>query len=284
MAKRRRKPRNLYDLDIVIPVYGRADFLGKCLDALDSATFAEIKARIIIVDDQGPDQEALDILYQSLNGKARLVRNSQNLGFPATVNAGVKAGNAPLILILNTDVELQPGAIIAMVDEFKDPQVGVVGPKLLFPPDGSSPYGPAGTIQHAGLAVRFNGEIAHANIGWGADHPKVNERREMQAVTGACLMTRRSVWRGVIELYQQAGDPSGAMNVVYSPGTYEDAEYCLAARSLDYKVVYQPAAVAYHSVGGSSADIGGGYPLSRNEMIFRARCGGMLAWDEWRYT
>lgn len=290
MAKRkakqkRRKPRNLYQLDIVIPVYGQPGLLEKCLASIDE-TIGDIKARIIVVDDQGPEQDKLQTIYQSLNGAHRIIRNPENQGFPATVNRGVQAGNAPLVLLLNSDVVLKPGCLQAMLATFEaDEKTAVVGAKLLFPEDSSDPQRPAGKVQHAGIAVRFNGQIVHANISWSADHPASNEERVMQAVTGACLMTRRSVWREVVQLYRQAGDTtSGAINEVYSPGTYEDIEYCFAARQLGYQVVYQPKAEAYHLVGGSSAMIGKGYPLGRNENIFRARCGAMLDWDEWKYV
>ena len=106
----------------------------------------------------------------------------------------------------------------------------------------------------------------------------------MQAVTGACLMTKREVWRKVIKIYQESGDKTGgALNEVYGRGTYEDVELCFVARSLGYKVIYQPLAAGTHFVGGSSAMQKEGFPLGRNEMIFRARCGGLLAWDEWRW-
>jgi len=280
MAKRRRKVVPDHQLDIVIPVYGRPDLLQKCLNSVNAQE--GVKSRLTLVDDHGPDQGKLDRIYYSLNSDTRVIRNDQNLGFARTVNRGVDFGVSSLILILNTDVELKPGAIQAMVDEFENKEVGVVGPKLLFPDN--TPYGPAGRIQHAGLAVNFRGQVVHVNIGWSADNPKVNERREMQAVTGACLMTRRAVWRETIKAYQESGDKTtGAFNDVYGRGTYEDVEYCFAARSFGHNVIYQPQAAGYHYVGGSSAAQKEGFPLQRNELIFRARCGGMLAWDEWRY-
>lgn len=282
MAKRKARQKVEYDLDIVIPVYGRPDLLQKCLDSIE-ATKGDIKARLILVDDCGPDQEALGAVYRSLNGNSRVSRNRENQGFARTVNAGVALGSAPFILALNTDIELQPGALEEMIVTFADPQVGVVGPKLLFPLDSCDPTRPAGKVQHAGLAVNWRGNIVHANIGWSADNPAVNKRRKMQAVTGACLMTRRETWRKVIEAYRKAGDPTGgAFNEVYGKGTYEDVEYCFAARAVGYQVIYQPAAVAYHYVS-ASAEAAGGYPVNRNEMIFRARCGQLLAWDEWRF-
>lgn len=280
----KRQPKEQYELDIVIPVYGRPDLLRKCLDSIE-ATKGDIKARLILVDDKGPEPEALKEVYRSLNGNSHVAYNRQNSGFARTVNTGVGLGNAPLVLVLNTDIELQPGALQAMIAEFDDPQVGVVGAKLLFPADSYDPTRPAGKVQHAGLAVNWRGNIVHANIGWSADHPAVNERRVLQAVTGAMIMLRRETWRKVVSAYRQAGDPtSGAFNDVYGKGCYEDVEFCFAARSVGYQVIYTPGAVAYHHVGGSIIAANESYPLGRNEMIFRARCGHFLAWDEYRFS
>lgn len=283
-TKRRRQPKQqAADLDIIIPVYGRPDLLKKCLDSIE-ATKGELNLNLILVDDQGPDQDDLNVLYRSLNGASgkRIIRNPANLGFPRTVNTGLRVSTAPLVLILNTDIELQPDALQLMIAEFDDPTVGVVGPKLLFPPDSADPHRPAGKIQHAGLGVNFQGQVIHPHVGWSADHPAANNRRECQAVTGACLMTKRGVWQNVLKAYHQAGDPTtGPFNEVYGRGTFEDVEYCFAARSLNYKVIYAPAATAYHYVG-ASAEQAGGYPIDRNYLIFKARCGAYLAWDEWR--
>lgn len=293
--KRRQKPRRpvrklaapkTADLDVVVPVYGQPELLTRCLASIyETNNLGILSVRIILVDDASPDQEAMQAVYGNLNGDCTLLRNKENLGFPRTVNRGVQQGCSPLVLILNSDVELQTGCLEVMLSEFgSNPAVGVVGPKLLFAPESVDPKRPAGTVQHAGLAVNFKGRVIHANIGWSADHPKVNQRRVMQAVTGACLMTRRELWNRVTHMYRQSGMPaSGGFCDVYGRGTYEDVEYCLAVRGQgNSQTIYQPVAVATHQVGASirAAD---GFPLNRNEMIFRARCGHILAWDEWRF-
>lgn len=277
MAKNKiRKPE--YILDIIIPVYGQASLLAKCLDSLKSAT---ISYRLILVDDCGPEQEQLEMVYGSLNGTSRLLRNRENSGFARTVNTGVNIGNAPFILLLNSDIELQHDTLTNMLAEFDNSEVGVVGPKLLF---ADNRHGGEGKIQHAGLCVTFQGQLVHANIGWNADHPKVNQRREMQAVTGACLMTRRAVWQKILAEYRHFNDPTmGAMNEIYGKGCFEDVEYCMAARAHGYKVIYAPNAIAKHYVGASILGNKEAYPINRNAMIFGARCGHLIQWDDWKW-
>lgn len=254
--------------------------------------------RLIVVDDKSPDQAEMAPIYSTLesNGSAsQVVRHPQNAGFPTTCNDGAARGNAPAILFLNTDVMLQAGAIRAMLNTLWSdsvPQamiaphegpVGVVGPKLLFP-ESSTPQA-AGKIQHAGMGFDLAGRAIHLNIGWSSEHPKVNMLRGLQMVTGACLMTRRETWRSVTEAYRAVGDPSGGgFNLVYGRGTYEDLEYCFAARGNGFRVVYEPKAVGHHHVGASAfAEGEQGYTLQRNDSIFKARCGHLMLWDEWMF-
>ena len=166
-----------------------------------------------------------------------------------------------------------------------DALTGVVAPKLLFPDDANIIPNARGKVQHAGMAISAAGRPFHIQKGWATDNPRVDQPRAMQAVTGACLMTRRDVWQTVARAYQKSGDPSnGGFNEIYGLGTYEDVEYCFAVRGNGYKVVFEPAAVGYHHVGASvTSRPEGGYPLGRNHSIFMARCGHLLFWDEWLF-
>lgn len=298
MAKRTRRQSSsnqLKELDIVIPVYGRPDLLTECLNSLALAAF-DVDYQLTIVDDFSPDKPAMEVIYNSLNSDSRILENYQNRGFPATANRGVAAGKAPAILILNSDVTLQPGAVRKMLDTLygdqapkgpitagPDAPVGVVGPKLLFPETANIPPEWRGKIQHAGLAISGAGRPFHIHKGWSADNERANYARTMQAVTGACLMIKRELWHRITENQKRAGDPSsGAFNEIYGLGTYEDVELCFAARGNGYRVVYEPAAVGYHHVGASVASHQErGYPLTRNHSIFMARCGHLMIWDEW---
>lgn len=302
MAKRTRRPSRLSlsqsrqrELDIIIPVYGRPDLLRECLQSLDIAAI-DVDYQIYLVDDNSPDQVAMDLLYNSLSSDIKILRNKENKGFPATCNRGVSCGTAKSVLVLNSDVTLQPGAVRTMLsrlwsDEPKGPitpdakaPVGIVGPKLLFPDTANIPPEARGKVQHAGLTINAQGRPFHIQSGWSADNPRLNEPRAMQAVTGACMMIRREAWDTVAKNYRRAGDPSmGAFNEIYGRGTYEDVELCFAARGNGYKIVYEPTAVGYHHVGASVMQDDKGYPLNRNHSIFTARCGHLLFWDEWLF-
>jgi len=118
--------------------------LGDCLKALEVAAL-EVDYNLILVDDKSPEPAELDVLYNSLDGRAQVIRHPQNVGFPATCNDGAARGTSPAILFLNSDVMLQPGAVKAMLktlwsDDLPQSMIaphegpaGVVGPRLLFP-------------------------------------------------------------------------------------------------------------------------------------------------------
>lgn len=221
-----------------------------------------------------PEEMAKPVIALLRDNHDLFIRSDQNIGYPQGVNELVSQGRSPLILILTADVFLEPEAINTMAMVMDNPEVGVVGPKLLFPLDMESPHGPGGTIQHAGLAFGIQGKPYHVFIGWSADNPRANRRRDMSAVTGACFMTRRSLWNEI-----------GGFDPRYGLGTFEDIDYCFGIRSMGKKVMFEPSAVGFHLVSGARLQGANqqGFNLPMNETIFRGKWAHMLAWDEWRF-
>jgi GT2 family glycosyltransferase len=256
--QQQKKPVHL--LDIVMPIFGEFNMAAQALSKAHDAAppLGPNDYRVIILDNGTPpwvanegDQriepkEMAVPIKEMLRSQDNLFRVDQNMGYPGGVNFCVDKGRSPLIMILTTDVFLEPGAINTMVRALDDPNVGVVGMKLLFPVDRESPHGPPGTIQHAGLAFDIRGKPYHPFIGWSADNPRVNIRREMAAVTGACFMTRRNLWEQI-----------GGLDQRYGLGTFEDIDYCFNVRAAGKRVVFDPAAVGYHLVEmGTCARLG----------------------------
>lgn len=273
-------------LDIVMPIYGEWNLAEQALDKVAAATIGLNEGyRVIVVDNgtppwkdgQGhevtPEQQAIAVRDRMRPGHDLFFRIDPNSGYPHAVNECVKRGFAPLILILTADVFMEPGSITRMVRALDDPQVGVVGPLLIFPEGTRS--GPPGRVQHAGICFNIRGKTMHQFIGWTPENAKVQASCDVAAVTGACFLTRRSLWRQIGGFYEG-----------YGKGTFEDIEYCFAVRAAGAKVLYLAQARGYHFVGGSfqaGASRGtGGFNLPMNEAIFNGRWAHMLVWDEWR--
>lgn len=108
-------------------------------------------------------------------------------------HVGVEAAQGNLFLFMNDDIEiLDPQSIRRMVQWFDLEQVGVVGPKLLFPD---------GKIQHAGVIFGLDALASHVFLGqkedvqsmWGSDE----WYRNLSVVTAGCMMVGRSAFEKV---------------------------------------------------------------------------------------
>lgn len=258
------------DVDVVITTGGRWDFLKECLDALKKQT---VKINVIIFDN-GTEQDERNE-HQDLFEGVTSKRVHKRVGFPLSNNEAAKLGSAPYILFLNDDCILFENAIEEMLKIYSvTPQVGIVGAKLMFPLTSTSPIRPAGKIQHIGMMVNIRGDVQHALIAWSQDHPKCCVTRDVLAVTGACLMIRRDLFRQL-----------NGFDLVYGDGTFEDVDICLRARQNGYRVLVNADAKGYHYAGATSEQKKTPFPIMQNSMIFKNRWVGtpFLAWDEWSY-
>ena len=278
-------------VDVIVPVYGEWGFLVNAISKVEAAfSGMEDPYRIIVVDNGTPGWEQKDengepngviITPEEQSAPVReylrkediFFRLEENIGYPGALNAAAARGNSPLIIVLTADVFMEPGSFTTLVREMDNPEVGVVGPLLRFPLD-ESPNGPPGGVQSAGIAFDIQGDPYHVFIGWSPENPRVKKRREMQGITGACYITRRSLW-----------DQIGGMSPVYGAGTYEDLEYCFQVRALESKVIFLPDAEGFHFVGGSIMHGAGkgGFPLGTNSTIFKGRWATRLQWDAFKW-
>ena len=253
-------------VNIVIPAWNNFEFLKDCLESIPNA--CQNNQFFITIVDNGSDKDRADKFYGYLEDEDYIYvqRNKDNLGFPIACNMGAKRKACPLIFFLNADVVLYEHAIDNLIMTMDDPEVGVVGMKLLF--SENSPHGPAGRVQHVGLVMDIRARPYHVLIGWTEDNPKVLAIDDVWAVTGAGLMTRRSIW-----------NKTGGFDKIYGLGTYEDVDYCLTVRELGYKIKVNIEAIGTHYVGHCQ----GQFPLNQNSQLFMTKWGKKVKWNEWEY-
>lgn len=257
-------------VDVVVTTAGRFDMLEKCLDRLKSES--EVPINIIVIDNASDSEERIENsrLFDGVATK----RLQENIGFPGAANEGARMGSAPIILFCSDDVLMADDAIGLMVKTLDDPAIGVVGAKMIFPPENMSGNRPAGKVQHVGLAMDIEGNIVHPLIGWNPENPRTKVSRDVLATTGGCLMIRR-------QLFSKAG----GFDPIYGKGTYEDVDLCLTVRKLGFRIHLNAEAVAHHYVGATVEKRKEGYPLQINSLIWKSRwlASGLIAWDLWSY-
>ena len=153
-------------------------------------------------------------------------------------------------------------------------KVGVAGMLLQFPEyaEGLNPsIRPANKVQHVGMETDIHGKWKHVLVGWSIDNPKVLERRQCYAVTGAAFLTRRTIWNKL-----------GGMFEGYGLGTYEDADFCMGARSLGYNIIVETRAIATHFTGATAESLRISYPMDYNRFVFLQRWANDLQWSEYQ--
>ena len=240
-------------ISIIIPVRDRVDLLARCLDSLTSKT-SYAPYEIVVVDNDSQSEEAR--AYFSLF-KHRLLHYSDPFNFSAVNNFAVKQTDSSWLLFLNYDTEVFDGDwLTTMAEHVQRPEVGAVGPRLLYPDD---------TVQHAGIVVGVGGIAEHAFRGLPAEAPGVCRQlqatRNYSAVTGTCLLTRREVFDEV------EGFDEGL------PDSFADVDLCLKMRRAGYLIVYTPFAKLYkHAPQRDKIDM-------RSEAIMRERWSDVVERD-----
>lgn len=213
---------------IIIPVFNGVEVTRQCVETILGAP-PGCAHEIVVVDDGSSDGTAAYL--EGLGSRVGVIRNEENLGFARACNRAASAAAGDLLLFLNNDTIPHPGWLDEMVLALQaDDRCGVVGSRLLFPD---------GRIQHAGIA--FDHELCpyHPHLMSAATAPEVNRRREVPAVTGACLLVRRALFL-----------ECGGFDEAYVNG-YEDVDLCLRARERGFRTVYCPTSVVTHLEGAS---------------------------------
>lgn len=217
-------------VSIVIPNVKQTEMVKSCVQNILSKT-GRIPYELIVVDDGSSSevQRYLSDLASELGFK--LVLKEKNEGFGRACNIGIKEAKGDKIVILNTDVFVEPGWLNALVKVVeRDDAVGIVGARLLYP---------NGDIQHAGIYFDPVEGFNHRCRGLSRNHYDAIEQRTILAVTFALVLITRKLIDAIGPL-----DESFFVSM-------EDVDYCMRAWEAGFKVVYCPSCVAVHLEGGT---------------------------------
>lgn len=184
---------------------------------------------LVLVPSEGTPDEAVDIVRELAGDRLTVAPVTGEFSFSHSVNEGVRLSRGELVVLLNDDTEIiEPRWLDRMVAVAQDPQVGIVGAKLLFEDD---------TIQHVGivhddawLPVHAHRVAADDDSHFGAKIVDV----DYLAVTGACLLSPR-------ELYLRLGGFSEEL-----PMAFNDVDYSHKVVAAGFAVVCTPFARLYH--------------------------------------
>jgi GT2 family glycosyltransferase len=211
------------ECSVIVPLYGRMDFLAYQLALLSAHPGMARHELIYVLDDPPRRRELVDLAHSAhrrFGLPFRLLLLEENLGYGPANNVGLAAARGEFVCYLNSDVfPAEPRWLELMIEDLRaDPGLGLVGALLLFED---------GTVQHEGIAFERLPQFA----GWPFPlHPRKGRLPrgeaglvEVAAATGACLVLRQAL---AAEL--------GGFDEAYAIGDFEDTDLChrVAARGL----------------------------------------------------
>jgi len=232
-------------VSIVIPVFNKFDLTYNCVKSIVEHG-AQIPFEIIIVDDCSRDETMFAAF--AFGPGIRLIRNPENSGFIRSCNRGFEAARGEYIVFLNNDTEVRARWLDELYETMqRDPDIGVVGAKLLFA-DGS--------LQECGGIVWRLGDGWNWGRGQAADDPRFCYMRDADYVSGAALMIKASLFKEL-----------GRFDEHYLPMYYEDTDLCFRVRQHGQRVVVQPASEIVHFEGASGGTSVTGTGMKRFQAI-----------------
>ena len=232
-------------ISIVIANKDHVEDLRRCVTSIvEKSTYDNYE--IIIVENNSTSQQIKDYytellgqiyasdtsVIKSADNKITVVTYTGDFNYSAVNNLGVSHATGEYILLLNNDTEV---ITVNWMEELlmyaQRQDVGAVGAKLYYSDK---------TIQHAGVVIGLG---AHRTAG----HTHYKQHRQnlgymgrlcytqnVTAVTGACLMVKKS-------LYHEVGGLEEGFAV-----SLNDVDFCLKLRQKGLLNVFTPFAELYH--------------------------------------
>ena len=218
-------------VSLIVPTRDKAKLLGSCIEGLLHRT-AYPAVEILIVDHESQEAETLALLEcLGANPRVRILRHSGSFNYSTINNRAVAEAKGTFIGLVNNDINvINEDWLSEMVSLAALPEVGAVGARLLYA---------NGRVQHGGIVLGVGGVAGHFH--------HLSDRNDagyfgravltstVSAVTGACLVVRKSVF-----------DEVGGLDERNLPVAFNDVDFCLRVRAKGYRNVWTPHAELFH--------------------------------------
>jgi N-acetylglucosaminyl-diphospho-decaprenol L-rhamnosyltransferase len=231
---------------IAVVSWNTRELLRRCLRSIEPEVTGG-RARTWVVDNGSTDGSAQ--MVRDEFGRVTLLALSENLGFGASVNLVARETESRWIAIANADVELEPGALSALLQTAeRDPRVGIVAPRLVLPD---------GTTQHSVYSFPTLAFTLALNLGLGSLSPQLADRlafmgrwnparaRVVDWAIGAFLLIRREAWEA-IGGFDEA-------HWMYA----EDLDLGWRAAAAGWRTRFEPSATVHHHGSAATAQLWG---------------------------
>jgi Predicted glycosyltransferases len=222
-------------VSIVILNWNGRHFLQQFLPSVMATTYAN--KEVVVVDNASTDDSVA--FLQEHYPAVRILHNAANYGFAKGYNEGLKRIEADYYVLLNSDVEVQPGWIEPMVSLLEaDPSIGACQPKLLQ-------YHARDLFEYAGAAGGWLDclgypfargrifDVCEKDVG------QYDNAEPIFWASGAAMFVRAGLYHHVGGLDE------------YFFAHQEEIDLCWRMQLAGYKIFACPQSVVYHVGGGT---------------------------------
>jgi hypothetical protein len=177
-------------LSIVVPSHNTRELTLRCLRSIAQADPA---AEVILIDDAGTDGTA-EAAAERFPGVVQI--RAPGIGFTRAANLGMARAQGEILLLLNSDTEVDAPGLAALDGAFRaDPRLGAAGADLHYP-DGSPQWSGGRAPSLAWLFALASGApalLGRLPLYRRFKRPGV-QGGAVEWVTGATLAIRRAAW------------------------------------------------------------------------------------------
>jgi GT2 family glycosyltransferase len=225
-------------ISVIIPTKDAPELLETCLKSIFTKTTYP-NFEVVLGDNQTTDTSALDVMQRY---PVHRVPYNAPFNFSRINNVCAQEASGEFLLFLNNDTEvLTADWLEQMLLYAEQSSVGAVGAILVYPNR---------SIQHAGVVLGCRGTADHVARGFPEEsdgyYGSLRCAHEVSAVTAACLMVNRSLFKSV-----------GGFNEHFVV-LYQDVDLCLKLRCLGKRNIVVPESRLVHR---ESASRGNRYDL-----------------------
>jgi GT2 family glycosyltransferase len=222
----------------IVLAHGAEPTLEACIAALVADGVEDI---VVVDNDAAPGPVAA---VGGMPG-VRVLAAGRNLGYAGGCNYAASHATGEVLIFVNSDALVQPGAVAALVQRVTEPAVGLASASIRLAEEPEL-LNTAGNPVHY-LMFSWVGSLGEP----AANHADLTE---VASITGVTFAVRREVW-----------DALGGFDADYV-AYCEDVYLSLRAWQSGYRVVHEPEAVVLHhyDFARNSAKF---YLLERNRLI-----------------
>ncbi len=218
----------MYEVSVIIPNYNGSKYLRECLNALLKQRFTNFETILV---DNGSVDESVDMIRQNYSW-VRLIQLSENFGFCKAVNEGIRASQAPYVILLNNDTCVDEDFVGMLLQ-------GIKKRKKRFSCQ-------AQMIQYHEPSLMDDAGNYYSALGWafarGKGKPVEKYQTEMKIFS--CCAGASIYRRSVLEEIGYFDEEHFAY--------LEDTDLGYRARIFGYQNAYIPQAKVYHVGSGTS--------------------------------